>query len=75
MTVSVVFDIFCLFKCCHIVYHVVIGNSVNVIRCANGISRLPACGVIKSAFVIIKGRAEALPKALFNYTSPYRPSL
>lgn len=74
MTVSVVFDIFCLFKCCHVVYNVVIGNSVNVIRCANGISCLSARRVIKSAFVI-KGRAEALPKALFNYTSPYRPLL
>ena len=64
MTVSVVFDIFCLFKCCHIVYHVVIGNSVNVVRCANGISCLPARRVIKSAFVITKGRAEALPMFL-----------
>lgn len=70
MTVSIVFDIFCLFKRCH----VVIGNSINVVSCANGISCLSARRVIKSAFVI-KGRAEALPKALFNYTSPYRPLL
>ena len=63
MTVSVVFDIFRLFKRCHIVYHVVIGNSINVVRCANGISCLTARRVIKAAFVI-KGRAEALPMFL-----------
>ena len=75
MTVSGVFDIFRLFKRCHIVNHIVIGNSINVVRCANGISCLPARRVIKSAFVIIKGRAEALPKVLFSYTSPCRPLL
>lgn len=69
MTVSVVFDILCLFNCCHVVYNVVIGNSVNIVRCANGISGLTARRVIKSAFVIIKGRAEALPKVLFSCMS------